>query len=63
MSEHESGFDPRLSNVRLPAGDWILLAGPVGDTPVLASIGRPVPVLLNVVTGERIELPNLPSSE
>ncbi|HEX5825965.1 MAG TPA: hypothetical protein VFY23_00470 [Candidatus Limnocylindrales bacterium] len=62
VSEHPSAFAPQLSTLRLPAGDWILLAGPLGDTPINASIGRPVPVLLNVVTGERIELPNLPSS-
>ncbi len=60
--EHESGFAPRVSAVRLPAGEWVLLAGELGDVPGFNGVGRPVPVLLNVVTGERIELPNLPHS-
>ena len=60
--EHESGMGPRPSSVRLPAGDWILLAGRIGDTPGMRAVGRPMPVLLNVMTGERIELPNLPHS-
>ena len=62
-ADDEPGFQYGPSSVRLPAGDWILVGGPVGDTPGFAAIGRPIPVLLNVVTGERIELPNLPHSE
>jgi hypothetical protein len=58
--EHEMALAPRPSRVRLPAGDWILLAGPLGDLPGLQPVGRPVPVLLNWATGERIELVNLP---
>ena len=60
--EHEEAMGPRPSPIRLPSNDWILLATAVGDTPGMASIGRPMAVLLNVVTGERIELPNLPYS-
>jgi hypothetical protein len=62
-AEHQPGFQYSPTSVRLPAGDWILVGGPVGDTPGFAAMGRPIPVLLNVVTGERIELPNLPYSE
>lgn len=62
-AEHEPGFQYSPSSVRLPPGDWILVGGPVGDTPGYAAMGRPIPVLLNVLTGERIELPNLPHSE
>lgn len=60
--EHDLGFTPQLSPVRLPVGDWILLAGPLADTPANQGQGRPVPVLLNVATGDRIELVNLPHS-
>jgi hypothetical protein len=54
--------DPRLMPypVRLPEG-WLLLAGGVmGDFPWQRAIDRPAPVLVNLVTGERIELVNLP---
>ncbi|MDQ2966619.1 MAG: hypothetical protein M3R57_12315, partial [Chloroflexota bacterium] len=54
---------PRLpSRVRVPA-DWVLLTGmQLGDFPI-GGLPRPVPLLLNVVTGEQIELVNLPHSE
>ena len=58
--DHEPGMGPRLSPVRLPAGDWVLLAGPLGDTPGGASASGIGPRLLNVVTGEQLELVNLP---
>lgn len=52
-----------VSNVRLPQ-DWVLFAPwyGIGDFPrshLLAPVGEP-PFLLNVMTGERIELVNLP---
>jgi hypothetical protein len=48
---------------RLPAGDWIILGAPFGDTPNNAGVSRAVPRLLNVLTGEVVELVNLPHSE
>jgi hypothetical protein len=51
-----------LSPVRLPAGDWVLFAGPLADAPNAAAVLRPVPLLLNVVTGQQILLVNLPHS-
>jgi hypothetical protein len=57
--EHESWMTPHVSPLRLPAGDWVLLAGYLGDSPTQA-VQTPIPILLNVVTGEQIELPNLP---
>lgn len=46
--------------LRLPAG-WVLLAGGMlGDFPWQRAIDRPAPVLVDLVTGERIELVNLP---
>jgi hypothetical protein len=60
--DHESGLNPYVSPLRLPAGDWILLAGPLADTPTQHML-TPIPVLLNVVTGEQIALPNLPGGE
>ncbi len=48
------------TDVRLPGG-WILLTGGgLGDFPWQRAGDRPVPVLVNLVTGERIELVNLP---
>jgi hypothetical protein len=41
-------------------GSWVLLAAGLGDFPWQRAFDRPVPVVLNVVTGERVELPNLP---
>ena len=54
--------DPRLAPYREAVIDgWVLLAGGVmGDFPWQRAIDRPIPVLLDVVTGERIELVNLP---
>ena len=54
--------DPRLTptRIRLPAG-WLLLgAGALGDFPWQQALDRPAPVLVNLVTGERMELVNLP---
>jgi hypothetical protein len=48
-------------DVRLPGG-WLLLAGGgLGDFPWQRAFDRPVPVLVNLVTDERIELVNLPN--
>ena len=48
------------ADVRLPGG-WILLTrGGLGDFPWQRAADRPVPVLVNLVTDERIELVNLP---
>ena len=60
--DHDSFQSPQVSRVRLPAGDWVLLAGPLADTPSNQAIGRSTPLLLNISTGEQIELVNLPSS-
>jgi hypothetical protein len=47
-------------SVVLPPG-WLLLTdGYLGDFPWQKAIDRPAPVLVNLVTGERIELVNLP---
>lgn len=54
--------DPRLFPypIRLPAG-WLLLAGgALGDFPWQKGLDRPPPILVNLVSGERIELVNLP---
>jgi len=49
------------TDVRLPGG-WILLnGGGLGDFPWQRAFDRPVPVLVNLVTDERIELVNLPN--
>ncbi len=48
------------ADLRLPGG-WILLTGGMmGDFPWQKAFDRPVPILVNLVTGERIELVNLP---
>jgi hypothetical protein len=60
--DHDSGMTPNVSPLRLPAGDWVLLAGYLGDSPTQA-VQTPIPILLNVVTGEQIELVNLPGGE
>ena len=55
--------DPRLGPypVALPDG-WVLLAGgAMGDFPWQRALDRPAPVLVNLDTGRRIELPNLPN--
>lgn len=46
--------------VRLPDGWFLLAGGFLGDFPWQRSFDRPAPVLVNLVTGERIELVNLP---
>jgi hypothetical protein len=48
------------ADIRLPGG-WILLTrGGLGDFPWQRAIDRPVPVLVDLVTDEQIELVNLP---
>jgi hypothetical protein len=48
--------------VRLPDG-WVLLATTLSDDPAgRGFLVRGVPVLVNLVTGEKVELPNLPHS-
>jgi hypothetical protein len=59
--DHPEGFTPYPSLVRLPT-DWVLLGGPLADTPQNRSVGRALPRALNVITGELLELPNLPHS-
>ncbi len=61
--EHESGFSPYLSDLRLPAPGWVLVAGSLADAPTNPVAQQSVPMLVNVETGERIELPNLPGGE
>lgn len=47
-------------DVRLPGG-WVLLAGgSLGDFPWQRAFDRPVPLLVNLLTGETIALVNLP---
>ncbi len=60
--EHEPGMEPVLNDLRLPEPDWVLVAGLLGDIPNGVSIGGGVPTLVNVATGERIKLVNLPGS-
>jgi hypothetical protein len=48
------------ADLRLPGG-WILLTrGGLGDLPWQRAVDRPVPVLVSLVTDERIEMVNLP---
>ena len=61
LTGREPGAYLNLSRLRLPAGDWVLLAGPIGDNPGGGSSSAQ-PLLLNVVTGEQIDLVNLPGS-
>ena len=49
-----------VERIRLP-GDWVLLSAGLGDFPGPKTF-RGVPRLINVVTGEQIELVNLPNS-
>ena len=59
-TDPSSVFRRGALDVRMPGG-WILLAGgAMGDFPWQRAIGRPVPLLVNVVTGESVELVNLP---
>ena len=57
--------DPRLVPYPLARLDGLVLlaGGGMGDFPWQKSFDRPVPVLLDVATGERIELVNLPHWE
>lgn len=47
------------TDVPLPGG-WVMLNGGLGDFPWQRAFDRPVPIIVNLVTGERIELVNLP---
>jgi hypothetical protein len=47
------------TDVRLPDG-WVMLNAGLGDFPWQRAFDRPIPVIVNLVTGERIELVNLP---
>ena len=49
-----------VERIRLP-DDWVLLSAGLGDFPGPKML-RGVPRLINVVTGEQIELVNLPNS-
>jgi hypothetical protein len=60
--DHPGWIPPLPANLRLPAG-WVLLGGPLADTPGNRNIGRAIPRLLNLETGELIELVNLPHSD
>lgn len=60
--DHPDWISPLPADLRLPAG-WVLLGGPFADTPGNRNVGRAIPRLLNVVTGELIELVNLPHSD
>ena len=60
--EHESGSNPYLSDLRLPVPGWVLLSGSLADTPT-NPVSQPRPMLVNVETGEQIELPNLPGGD
>ncbi len=48
--------------LRLPAGDWVLIGAGLGDIPT-NTVVRAAPFLLNVATGETIELANLPHTD
>lgn len=57
----EDGSPLFTSDIRLP-GSWILLSrGGLGDFSWQRAFDRPVPVLVNLLTDERIELVNLPN--
>jgi hypothetical protein len=58
--DHPGQYDLSIAPTAGPTGDWIVVGGPIGDTPQKQLAGGAVPRLLNVVTGEVIELPNLP---
>jgi hypothetical protein len=49
------------AEIRLPDGWVLLMGGGLGDFPWQRAFDRPVPVLVNLVTEERIELVNLPN--
>jgi hypothetical protein len=56
-----AGSTPWIQPVRLPPG-WVLLASDLRDVPDAQNLMRAVPELVNVLSGERIQLPNLPHS-
>lgn len=58
--EHPEAPELPLSNVPMPPGDWVLLAGPLADTPSNRQVGRAMPRIVDLRTGEAIELINLP---
>ena len=60
--DHPGWIAPLPADLRLPAG-WVLLGGPLADTPGNRNVGRAIPRLLNLATGELIELVNLPHSD
>ena len=60
--DHPGWIPPLPADLRLPAG-WVLLGGPLADTPGNRNLGRAIPRLLNLETGELIELVNLPHSD
>jgi hypothetical protein len=57
--EEDLGRSVWLQDVRLPP-DWVLFGSGLGDLPGLQNQVREPPLLINVVTDERIELVNLP---
>ena len=60
--EDPSGSNPSLHDLRLPAPGWVLLAESLADTPTNGRVLL-TPILVNLETGERIELPNLSGGE
>lgn len=60
LTAAEAGFGGLSASSRLPVRDWVLLSGPLADTFMNRSASVPIPRLLNVVTGQVIELANLP---
>ena len=60
--EHDGYVEFGLTSVDLPVGDWFVVGGPLGDTFLNQFNARVQPRLLNIVTGELIDLPNLPGS-
>ena len=60
MIEVGNGGILTAARLRMPPG-WVLMSsGMFGDFPWQRSLDRPVPVAVNLDTGERIELVNLP---
>ncbi|HEX5828818.1 MAG TPA: hypothetical protein VFY23_14935 [Candidatus Limnocylindrales bacterium] len=60
--EHPGFANPYLSRVRIPVPGWVLMAADLSDAPTEFT-DSPTPELVNIVTGERIPLPNLPGPE
>lgn len=59
--DHPGWIPPLPADLRLPSG-WVLLGGPLADTPGNRNLGRAIPRLLDLESGELIELVNLPHS-